>query len=63
MISALGGAGASIRWYEAGGQVLGYIPGVPHRCYQIPRDAAPPAIAAYPGRKPVPVRDEAVAAT
>jgi len=43
-ISALGGAGTSIRWYEQDGAVLGYIPGVAHRCYRVPIDAEPPAI-------------------
>ncbi|MDP9366419.1 MAG: hypothetical protein M3Q10_19715 [Chloroflexota bacterium] len=43
-ISALGGAGTSIRWYERDGVVLGYIPGVPHRCYRVPVDAEPPPI-------------------
>ena len=60
-ISALGGAGTSIRWYEVDGLVLGYIPGVPHRCYRVPTDAAPPVIAEYPGRKPVNSRAEAAA--
>ena len=46
-ISALGGAGTSIRWYEADGMVLGYIPGVSQRCYQVDRDADPPVIVAY----------------
>ncbi len=41
-ISALGGAGASIRWHETPTAILGYIPGVPHRCYQVPRDAIMP---------------------
>lgn len=46
-VSALGGAGASIRWYEADGMVFGYIPGVPHRCYQVRRDAEPPPLPTY----------------
>ena len=41
-ISALGGAGASIRWHETPATIFGYIPGVPHRCYQVPRDAVMP---------------------
>ena len=43
-VSTLGGSGTSIRWYEADGFVLGYIPGVPHRCYRVPVDAEPPVI-------------------
>jgi uncharacterized membrane protein YqaE (UPF0057 family) len=46
-VSALGGAGTSIRWYDVDGTIVGYIPGVPHRCYQVPTDADPPVIAAY----------------
>lgn len=46
-VSALGGAGTSIRWYETDGEVRGYIPGVPLRCYRVPADAEPPALAAY----------------
>ncbi len=60
-VSALGGAGTSIRWYESEALVLGYIPGVPHRCYRGPIDAAPPAIAEYPGCEPVGSRDEPAA--
>jgi len=48
-VSALGGAGASIRRYETDGLVLGYIPGVVHRCYRVRRDADPPALPAYRG--------------
>ena len=44
-ISALGGAGASIRWHETPSMILGYIPGVLHRCYQVPRDAVIPGSA------------------
>ncbi len=47
-IGALGGAGTSIRWYERDGMVLRSIPGVVHRCYQVPRDEEPPAIVRYP---------------
>ncbi len=50
-ISALGGAGTSIRWYEVEGMVLGYIPGVPHRCYRVPADAEPPVIPVSWGRE------------
>jgi len=56
-ISALGGAGASIRWHEADGLLLGYIPGVPLRCYQIPTDADVPPIAAYADPARVPARN------
>ena len=51
-VSALGGAGASIRWYERDGTIYGYIPGVPHRCYRVPHDAEPPPIPAYGSREP-----------
>lgn len=53
-ISALGGAGTSIRWYEGEGVVLGYIPGVAHRCYRIPNDADVPAVSFGWDRKPEP---------
>lgn len=43
-ISALGGAGTSIRWYEADGVVWGYIPGVTQRCYTVPVGAEPPVV-------------------
>ena len=55
-VSALGGAGTSIRWYEADGLVLGYIPGVPHRCYRVPVDADPPVISAQWNREPAVAR-------
>ena len=50
-IGTLGGAGTSIQWYERDGVVLGYVPGVPHRCYRVPVDAAPPptSVAWTPG--------------
>jgi hypothetical protein len=43
-ISALGGAGASIRWHETPATILGYIPGVPHRCYQVSRSEPVPDV-------------------
>ncbi len=46
-VSALVGAGTSIRWHQVDGVLFGYIPGVPHRCYQVPADAEPPAIVPY----------------
>lgn len=52
-VSALGGAGASIRWYEADGLVLGYIPGVPLRCYRVSAEADLPELAAYARREPM----------
>lgn len=58
-VSALGGAGTGIRWHEVDGLILGYIPGVPHRCFQVPVDAELPAIAAYGGRdQPTPMGEE-----
>lgn len=45
--SAVGGGGAGIRWYEVGGMIYGYIPGVAMRCYQIPKAAEPPALASF----------------
>jgi hypothetical protein len=48
-VSALGGAGASIRWHETPDAVYGYIPGVPLRCYQIPRDADVPDVSRESG--------------
>ena len=60
-VSALGGAGTSIRWYEADGLVLGYIPGVPHRCYKVSTVAVPPEVSDYPGRAAAGAPDEAVA--
>ena len=58
-ISTLGGAGTSIRWHEIDGVVCGYIPGVLHRCYQVPVDADPPAIAAYGRCEPAGSRRQA----
>lgn len=43
-ISAVGGGGAGIRWHEVGETIYGYVPGVPLRCYQIPKAAIPPAL-------------------
>jgi uncharacterized membrane protein YqaE (UPF0057 family) len=42
--SVVGGGGAGIRWHEIGPTIYGYIPGVAHRCYQIPKAASPPVI-------------------
>ncbi len=42
--SAVGGGGAGIRWHERNDMIYGYIPGVEHGCYQVPRAAIPPAI-------------------
>lgn len=55
-ISALGGAGASIRWHEAPADclVLGYIPGVLHRCYRIPNTAVVPVLSPYPRSRAAP---------
>ena len=55
-VSTLGGSGTSIRWHEADGFVLGYIPGVPHRCYRVPMDADPPVIPVPWSRETVPSR-------
>ena len=43
-VSFLGGAGAGIRWYAAGGAVLGYVAGRQRGCYWVPLGAAPPPV-------------------
>jgi hypothetical protein len=43
-VSALGGAGAGIRWYARDGTVVGYVGSQAQGCFQVPVDAAPPPI-------------------
>ena len=42
-ISACGGAGKGIRWYETAAGILGYVPGR-QGCFQISRAAVPPMV-------------------
>jgi hypothetical protein len=44
VISALGGAGAGIRWYARGRTVVGYVGSQAQGCFQVPVEAAPPPI-------------------
>jgi hypothetical protein len=42
-VSLLDGYGRrAIRWYELDNEVLGYLPGLPSRCYRVPGDAVEP---------------------
>lgn len=40
--SAVGGSADGIRWFAAGGGVLGYAAGHGRGCYRIPQGAEPP---------------------
>ena len=44
VISALGGAGAGIRWYAHGGTVIGYVGSRAQGCFQVPISATAPPI-------------------
>lgn len=43
-VSFVGGAGGggAVRWYETDGAVLGFVPGVPRRCFWVPGSAVEP---------------------
>ena len=45
-VSFLAGAvgGEAIRWYDADDAVLGYVPGLPRRCWRVPRTTTEPAL-------------------
>ena len=42
--SSVGGGGAGIRWHRRDGMLLGYIPDVLDRCYQVSVEETPPSL-------------------
>jgi len=42
------GGWGTVRWHAVGGAIRGYVPGLAG-CYEVPADAAPPALGAGPG--------------
>jgi hypothetical protein len=42
-VSAHGGGGRGLHWYETAEAVLGHVPGQPRVWYRVPRGAVPPA--------------------